>query len=475
MDIDVIFLDLPTILVVNIRGKVDDMALDTFIFQMMEMNENGELTYSGCMNNIKEAFKKRHDASYKPGHLDKGTMQSMEYSVVKNIKQGVGRICRTNMKAKNIYILVSDEAMSQLAMCPMKKDELVNPEFKAIMDKAAEYRAAQAEDEDRYERLNILNSNHSEYSNRFLKRIMDSDYGWTQDNIRKWKKIRDFTLRHPTVSREEIGEEKMDSNGEMRDSIDEEGRDIVWNQYAVLPEKGDRIWFGEEDDYDTVTTSFMRTDKCPQEVSEENARLPELMELDGVREFFTRSGYATSFSPAEHILCPTLFTNVYKGALGEVIGRFLIEERIPDIRLEEIEDTDIYELFDFVHKASGVYFDFKHRREWQMDAKTAEANKAWIRQKMKECGCNAVFIINIITDNADQYLPLFSSSEIPNVYEIPYLYKAPGQPNTEAFSKIMEVVNRYEHESGNGQHTNGDGSGNEESGTEGSGTEGSGN
>lgn len=56
-------------------------------------------------------------------------------------------------------------------------------------------------------------------------------------------------------------------------------------------------------------------------------------------------------------MSPVLFHNIYKGALGEVCGEFILS-RERGMKLKPINDPDRFEFFDF-ELNDGIYVDFK--------------------------------------------------------------------------------------------------------------------
>ena len=64
----------------------------------------------------------------------------------------------------------------------------------------------------------------------------------------------------------------------------------------------------------------------PRKMSEDEVHLKEIMQIPGVKALFEKHGYATSFVPSEFILTPPMFNNIYKGALGEVVGKYILEQ-----------------------------------------------------------------------------------------------------------------------------------------------------
>ena len=55
-----------------------------------------------------------------------------------------------------------------------------------------------------------------------------------------------------------------------------------------------------------------------------------------------------------------LYHNICKGALGEIAGRFILENE-RGIVLSPIDDPNCFEFFDYI-LAPGVYIDFKNRK-----------------------------------------------------------------------------------------------------------------
>lgn len=63
-------------------------------------------------------------------------------------------------------------------------------------------------------------------------------------------------------------------------------------------------------------------------------------------------------------MSPSLFRQVYLGALGEVIGKCIPESQL-GWDVEELDDASLYEYFDY--KIGNVYFDFKHWNDFRVD------------------------------------------------------------------------------------------------------------
>lgn len=95
-------------------------------------------------------------------------------------------------------------------------------------------------------------------------------------------------------------------------------------------------------------------------------------------------------------MVPTYYNNIYKGALGEVIGRYIFSTDLLNIELEEIEDLEAFELFDYKVPNKPVYVDFKH---WSLGTdveKDAMIDK--ICEKAHKCGCQKALVVNILAE-----------------------------------------------------------------------------
>jgi len=168
--------------------------------------------------------------------------------------------------------------------------------------------------------------------------IHDLKRRWSENSIQGWKDLRALCLKKPTLSEEEFLKQGYLSG-----------------LYFRAPEKRASYSYKQEGDYSkNIFVKF--DDSLPQKMSEEEVQLQELFHISGLEEYFRQEGYATAFVPNEYLLTPPLFNNIYKGALGEVVGKYILEKYFPIDLLELPEEH--FELFDF-HLGNGIYIDFK--------------------------------------------------------------------------------------------------------------------
>ena len=136
---------------------------------------------------------------------------------------------------------------------------------------------------------------------------------------------------------------------------------------------------------------------------------------------FKREGFATDFVENEYIICPPVFTNIYKGALGEYVGKEIFK-RLYDIKLEEIQDKRLFELFDYKVPETDIYVDFKHWNEFSKFIPQDIDVKPHIIDKLGKCGGKKAFVVNLL---AEECHPIQTNKR--NLIEIPRLYDTKNQ------------------------------------------------
>jgi hypothetical protein len=332
--------------------------------------------------------------------------------------QAIGRLCRTNLKRKNIYIF-ADKGIAQ-SMSLDVGDRLLNPEFKELLleiEKSQNQRNTVVDSlEENLAALTSIRVN--KYINNILKEQ------WSKERIKQWGELRDLVLCSPTASQ-----------------ADKEKDFKIHNFYIKTPDNATFYYYNQENDYNNVDISFGYSEKHPYRVSSKDAKLESLLKIPYVEEYFQKRGIATTFDKNEYIMSPPLFNNIYKGALGEKVGRLLLY-KILRIDLEEIEDENLFELFDFKVQGKNVYIDFKHWHESTIFDDLEKLKE--IAVKAKKCNTQKVFIINILSERKYKY----SSKMIDGVsiIEIPYLFIEGNESSIdyEVFEYIRREINNAE-------------------------------
>lgn len=392
-DFDAIYLENPTHLLVNVStdDSLEDKDLIRYIFQMESLMECGEISQSDGKRNIKYAFRRlsggRPLSEKEIGEAYK--TDSVNNAANRVLIQAVGRICRTGLKNKDIYIYLDEEIFTKRDVTTVEH-RMLNPEFVRIVETAPQNREKRYE-EDSY--VLKLENRASQLSSRHVQRIKYLMSDWTPENIEEWKGLRELSLKYPTISKENY--------------------DNYPQLYLQATGKISGYSYSQEGDYQkNVTVKF--DGSLPQKVSEEDARLQEVLRIPGVKDYFEKMGYATRFTPSEYLLTPPMFNNIYKAALGEVVGKHILEENL-GCELQEVSE-DVFEFFDF-KTGNDVYVDFKHWKDTMLvDAKKA---KEKIIQKLDACKGKRAVIINILLDREMQITTSYDGK----IVEIPYLYR----------------------------------------------------
>lgn len=428
-DIDAIFLGDITNLAVNIYNEegLEKGSLLKYFFQIEYLYENDEISYKTLDDLIKLGFNRYSnsgDFNYKYQQLSKS--KSIKRQATKDVMQAIGRMSRTYVKNHNIYIYTVEEVANKVDIDCLKKN-ILSPEMKAFVNLVDNLGYKYSEDEEkvlnRAERISSKGKN-------FIMRILSR--GWNESSINLWKHLREVVLKYPTAN-----EEIYNTN------------DVIKNLFIEGYDKTNKYLYAQKGDFSDVVIDFIndkaifeKSDRCSDryisEVSEDEARLSSMLKYKGLKEYFENNGYATTFKSNRYILSPVLFNNIYKGALGEVVGKYILEKEL-GIKLKEIEVPDYYEFFDF-KITDGVYIDFKHWKQSYRQEKTRDDYKLEIENKLNKINGKRVYIINIIADTI--YAEHKQNDGM--IIEIPALINSDGSINVKALELIKgEVASDY--------------------------------
>ncbi len=394
MDIDAVYLDRPTHLLVNINS--DDLKNDDFIkylFQLEFLVENGSISPKTFEFKLDEAFSRWVGRYRKKKHVEDfvSLYQTGAYTryLNKMVIQAIGRICRTNMKASTIHVLADSSIRRHLAQFSLPDDVIPVREYTALLESARGESAIS----DEYAGFQNRASNRSNRSAAFIRSFLKNP--WNRSKVELWQSLREQTLKQPSIS--------------SKDDCDPRWYPI----YVELPSPARSYRYTQENDYLNIEV-FFSTDKQTQEVSERTARLQELMAIKPLYNLFDDRGWATRFTEGELMLTPPIFNNIYKGALGEVCGRHILQEQL-GLQLGEL-DLSEYEKFDSKMR-DNIYFDFKL---WNDNiAVSADGMLPNIQEKMRNCNADRVFVINILGESWKQFSPIVSSDR--KIVEIPFV------------------------------------------------------
>jgi len=421
-DVDALFLGDVNHVTVNLNdeGSLSNKDMLKFCFQAECLYQNDEISYGTLNALLKDGigrFSGRRQLNSMAQSMLRHTA-SVYRQITRDVIQAVGRMGRTFLKRPVIYLFTTEKLLRDLDQNCLKS-RFLSPEMQAISSALVELtqEAVQAD--------SVRNEAERKATrgNAYIMRMLNS--GWTAETMTLWKALRYTVLSHP------------------RASADLTEIDPVIRTYYIPIDKEKRSYFyAQKGDFSEVVLS-MDQDKTvfglrlpngmyPSEVSEEEARLSAILSYPGMKAYFESSGWATEFGDGEYIFSPVLFQNIYKGALGEVAGRFILRQEL-GLELSEIEDPTHFETFDFV-LGNNIYFDFKHwKPNTQMDETVMRSE---ILTKLNSVGGKCVFVINLISDRLSES----SCTSDRRLIEIPGLLLPDGQVNQNVLNYMRRCL-----------------------------------
>lgn len=396
-DFEGVFIATPTNLVqrlsLNSEDKYNDLA--KFLFHQEYLYKNKLLSYPHMKSNIINGFKQTF-------FTETGVFYFRNSDIFLNTLrlaiQAIGRICRCRNKNKDIYIYVDCELIERiLYVCTENAPKVLNNEFRILLD-------LKVQDSVIPEKV----KQYSTQSKKAFTSIRKAAYTVRNSSkaVYEWQQLRDFVLKNPTTNNPGCYEDL----------------------YFKFDDEYSGYTYQQDSNYN-ITNIKMDTRALGKQVSDVESDLPILMHFGVVKTLFERNKYALKFNKAKYIMSPSLFQQVYLGALGEVVGKEIIDTQ-SDWELKDISDVSLYELFDY--QAGKFYFDFKH---WDMFIKDNDKYVRKVERKLNRVKGEKAIIINLIKRN--NALPKINIGE--TVIQIPYLLDPEtGEINGEAIDFINE-------------------------------------
>lgn len=397
-DFEAIYLSTPTNLLQVLRYDSEDKYTDLakYLFHQEYLLKNEHISYAHMKYNIANGFRKAFFGENNSFYPKNGDLYA---HTLKIIIQAIGRICRCRNKNKNIYIFSDKEVVERIQYaCEKESPKLLNQEFKALLE------------------TKVSNSIHIDKIQEYSKQNKNASFeitrrAWTVRHSRyavvEWQEIRDFILKHPTT----------DNPGKFK-----------W-LYFEFDDKCNGYSYAQDAKSDIVDMRIDTTYNMNQ-VSEHACDLPIILSIKSIKGMFEKNGYATKFKRARYIMNPAAFKQVYLGALGEVVGKYIFELEL-GWELKDIDDYSKYELFDY--KLNNLYFDFKHWDKFRVDN---DEYVSKVHRKLSRVSGDKAIVVNLIKrtnatikENVDE-----------TIIQVPYLID--GDKESINF-KIIDLISEY--------------------------------
>lgn len=415
-DIDSIYLDDITYLTENINDiKHFDIKRNMYhLMQVMECFGNYEISVEAKRELVKAGFNSLQNILPKC-NVSLNDAQSIKFHVTRDVIQAVGRMGRTCLRNKHISIYIYEKVLRQLDYNTLMA-EFNSEEVKAIGKKLKTKEVTACIDYQLQLAMLRANTISIQVSGKILSTVKRSFKGeWSDNDMRLWKELRELVLKHPTANEEDLADDDLRAyyiNG--LQPLSKYLFSVNNNSYRNI-----HVWFADEDSF-RKSKQIIKDENgrlVVHKCSEDDARLQMLLNIKGIREMFQKRGYAEHFQTKKYIMSPALYTNIYKGALGEVCGRYIIENST-SLKLKEIQDGNQFEYFDYrIEDYPNVYIDFKHWKISSAPYNDKDAIMTEIRSKMDKIGAQRVYIVGILKDS--ESIANISADE--RIVTIPYL------------------------------------------------------
>jgi hypothetical protein len=415
-DIDSIYLDDITYLTENINDiKHFDIKRNMYhLMQVMECFGNYEISVEAKRELVKAGFNSLQNILPKC-NVSLNDAQSIKFHVTRDVIQAVGRMGRTCLRNKHISIYIYEKVLRQLDYNTLMA-EFNSEEVKAIGKKLKTKEVTACIDNQLQLAMLRANTISIQVSGKILSTVKRNFKGeWSDNDMRLWKELRELVLKHPTANEEDLADDDLRAyyiNG--LQPLSKYLFSVNNNSYRNI-----HVWFADEDSF-RKSKQIIKDENgrlVVHKCSEDDARLQMLLNIKGIRELFQKRGYAEHFQTKKYIMSPALYTNIYKGALGEVCGRYIIENST-SLKLKEIQDGNQFEYFDYrIEDYPNVYIDFKHWKISSASYNDKDAIMTEIRSKMDKIGAQRVYIIGLLKDS--ESIANISADE--RIVTIPYL------------------------------------------------------
>lgn len=388
-DIDTLYLSKPTEIIILRRETEQVMKnndLIKIIVQLKALLESNQISIS-TYKQLYQSLIKTQPREVKQS-IDKMHKETLDYinSVYIKMKQAIGRITRTTYRHKNVNIILSEDLIKTL-----KSEEIINPEIYDIPEYIAFIEFLKNIKDNTLSTLNTLNMNFNQNAyfkyEKTTRHLLNKIFAVSNDKskiIKQWENIRNYCLTYGAFL-----------NADQIKLLDNIGLNNLYlklespnNEYCYKLEK-DKITFFENGK--TVNEEFLKLN-----LIKKNAKLTK---------HFNDNNYTLDFLVNDYALLPNMINNIYKGAIGETIGKYYFNNfcKIEFDNCTEKEIANLFEVCDFFHKSNNgiVGFDMKN---YNLTLNSNEHNKELISKietKLQLDELNKIVIVNTFLDEKE--------------------------------------------------------------------------
>ncbi len=364
-DYDAIYCEKPTHLLV--RGADEKSPISSLLkllYQLHALHASGSIS--------KDEFKKYlghamtfNDISWKAIAYNKG--EDYTNTIMMIVIQAIGRLHRANNPDDPMYIFLDEGLYSAFESFDIRGHTLL-PSVSKVLELARNDRDKTIDiDASDFTKEVVNKSAHMRGKiSKLLKSFKNPKM------VERWKEYESYLLSNPTVSNLEHIHSGLFT--------------------PALPKKKRRYWYKEYDDYKNLEVRLVGGGDFI-EVSAAAARLPILQKVPELIEWIKEKEIDTEWKHS-HFMTPIVFNNLYKGRLGESVGRWIFEKHY-GINLNGLpEEEGFYEFFDFVSD-NGIYVDFKYYSKYRIETTSEREVRDKAAKKLNAIGAKMTVIINL--------------------------------------------------------------------------------
>lgn len=318
-------------------------------------------------------------------------------AIVSKVKQMIGRISRTNLRNKNINIYVSSGLADVLHGNSIPVELFDTPEY----IKFTNFISSIKNNKIKKPRLTLdvhynRNINTSTFFNLIKNNILDNAY-YNKDEvyIEQWHKLRELCLKNGVFLDEKSFENL--SNIGFKDSL------------LSFKEAASCYYYSKKDDsfYEYDNNSMCSSKKAYHLIDEKYLNLHIINLNKELSNHFKQHNYALSFIKSKFALPYPMINDIYKGAIGETIGRYVFEERFGiKINNDKTFNNNLFEVCDFfcLHSLLTIGVDMKN---YNLSINNDEYNKKILNKietKITNKILDKVVLANTILDDRKEVI-----------------------------------------------------------------------
>ena len=413
-DIDAIFMDVPTGFTTrnfdNKKGKEDHIRA---LYELESLKNDGYFTSPEYYIFAKSILLSKMLMPYN---------NTTDYynSVMSTVIQAVGRLYRTDGDISKMFLYLNSSISDSVINFNSANQSLLPAIHKLIEITKISYTKTKDSDENIMKTLNKFNAKNEQLHRKiyYMLQVFNS-INIDAYIIKEWEGYRKYLISNPTVS---------------------SGHTEYNFCYEKLPDKykdNNFYFYTQEEDYREVEVSFVNSNN-KLNISEETAMLDVVKKTKELAECVEEHNICLEFK-YNYMMIPIAFNNLYKGAMGEVLGKFLIQKFCEiDLYSFNINNGDEYERFDYKTEDDNIYFDFKYYSQSTLERTTQKSLIDNADKKLNNMGASKAIIVNIFAQIPDDKSRNYTVDG--NVIIIPYLVDITDRNNPILDYKMLKAI-----------------------------------